>query len=54
MSTPKEQADRALRLRWLALMLHLSRDVSAYASEFQTVLELPRQSPNRQVTRRTG
>ena len=45
MSTPKEQADRVLRMRWLALMLNLSRDIRAWESEFRAILELPLDPP---------
>jgi hypothetical protein len=37
MSAP-EPEDRALRLQRLALMLNLSRDISAYAGEFQAII----------------
>lgn len=42
MSVSHEPDDRLLRMRWLALMINLSRDISAYASEFEAlILEVP-------------
>jgi hypothetical protein len=44
MSEIEKPEDRVLRLRWMALMLNLPRDISAYASEFQAILEVPPKS----------
>jgi hypothetical protein len=43
----QEPDDRAQRLRWLALILPLSRDRSAYRDQFRAVvLELPEEAPS--------
>jgi hypothetical protein len=36
--TRKQRRDRLLRFRWMALLLHLSRDITAYSKEFEDIL----------------
>jgi hypothetical protein len=36
--TKKQRRDRLLRLRWMALLLLLSTDITAYSKEFEDIL----------------